>query len=776
MVIALPPQVPDLAIADLALTADQATWKLRNVGDPIPPTRALTFVVELQWLDQAGTPVGPPAGIVSDIRFPTPTYVHARSSGYSGSASSDYILRRPAGAAKLRVTEDSANVIQEKDETNNVAEVVLPLPPQSDLAFTNVFLVPPSRERLVIGFENRGKAAAPEFPWTMAWVDAAGKRLGTPYEGIGLALKPNWRFGTSNDSSDPKGKPMSIGKWLAQPKPDGAVQLEIIIDPENRIEESDEKNNRRTFDEWSPPKAETSTLSDLTLRDAKLSRENLKVTIVNVGKGTADRVMWQFRWLGGDGAALATSELEAAVGTLKPGASYPVELPIANARAFGIFRFLQDMPAGAAALEITVDPKNAIPESDERNNAARVELVGPDLALGSVEAQDGALRIEVKNIGTKASVATDIWLMWFGAKGSLPSSGGVGLPAITAGGTVTVSVPLDGKTEASQILREPPKDGTRLRIFLDGSRKVEELNEQNNDRMVEREKLPTPTAPTATKLPDLVVRDLVITPERPIWNTVVSFTARVENIGEASVGRSTATWLNLVRPRDGSMAIPMAQQPTTPDLAPGASAVARWEGEKFWTIQNGENEVIICAESMGYVRESNEQNNCARKKFTVAFPVPAKPSKPDLIVERISVTPAKSSEGDALTFSAVIRNAGSAAGESVAYFSLDLGNDDDPEGAPEPEDVPAIAAGATKTVTWQGEAAVAGTHKIEVCADVGEDVEEANEENNCREQTFTVGGAAAAPSVRSVASPFRSLLGAILSGLATPIVAGEAPF
>ncbi len=512
-----------------------------------------------------------------------------------------------------------------------------------------------------------------------------------------------------------------------------------------------------------------STLSVLTLRDAKLSGENLKVTIVNVGKGTADRVMWQFRWLGGDGAALATSELEAAVGTLKPGASYPVELPIANARAFGIFRFLQDMPAGAAALEITVDPKNAIPESDERNNAARVELVGPDLALGSVEAQDGALRIEVKNIGTKASVATDIWLMWFGAKGSLPSSGGVGLPAITAGGTVTVSVPLDGKTEASQILREPPKDGTRLRIFLDGSRKVEELNEQNNDRMVEREKLPTPTAPTATKLPDLVVRDLVITPERPIWNTVVSFTARVENIGEASVGRSTATWLNLVRPRDGSMAIPMAQQPTTPDLAPGASAVVQWEGEKFWTIQNGENEVIICAESMGYVRESNEQNNCARKKFTVAYPVPAKPAKPDLVVEQVFVLPSKPTASSRVEFATVIRNVGKAAAEeSIAYVVLDLDADGDPDGTPEPIDIPALKVGESRAVTWpDAEVLPAGTHTIEVCVDVGEDVDEVNEENNCRELTFMVG----APSRSSfLLLPLRL----VLDVFSTPIRAGTA--
>ncbi|MDP3771115.1 MAG: CARDB domain-containing protein, partial [bacterium] len=504
--------------------------------------------------------------------------------------------------------------------------------------------------------------------------------------------------------------------WVAV---EGTHTIDACADRAEVVAEMDETNNctRKEVRVSAPLPPPPPKLPDLVLRDATLSREKLKVTIVNVGKGTAERVMWQFRWLGTGNVALATSELEAAVGKLEAGASYPVEFPIANARAFGIFRFLQDMPDGAVALEIAVDPKNAIVESDEQNNSARIELAGPDLALGTVDARDGALSIGVKNLGTRDAKATDVWLMWFGAKGALPSSGAVDLPAIAAGKDVSVTISLDGKTEASRILRDPPKDGTKLRVFLDGSRRVEELNEQNNDRMIDRTKLPTPTAPIVTKLPDLVVRDLVITPERPQWNTVVSFTVRVENVGEASVGRSTATWLNLIRPRDGAMAIPVAEQPTTPDLAPGASAVARWEGEKYWTIQNGEHEAIICAESMGYVHESNEQNNCARKKFTVAFPVPVKPAKPDLVVQGVAFTPTDPEPGDVLTVTAVIRNAGTvAAPASVAWFTPNAESEgDDASAIPTPQDVPALAPGASTTVTWEEAwAAETGAETFEV--------------------------------------------------------------
>jgi hypothetical protein len=107
---------------------------------------------------------------------------------------------------------------------------------------------------------------------------------------------------------------------------------------------------------------------------------------------------------------------------------------------------------------------------------------------------------------------------------------------------------------------------------------------------------------------------------------------------------------------------------------------------------------------------------------------------------------------------------------------VDLGNDDDPEGAPDPLDAPALVAGATQALTWSWEdRAVAGTHNVEVCADVADDIEEANEENNCKEQTFTVSaGGAAADAPRRVAgvrvvSPELSW-GRILERLLGPLI------
>ncbi len=984
--ITIPAHRPDLAVTNLAHTGDAITWKQENIGDAV--SGKFSFVTLVEWLDTNGTTLARQEPETFTPKLLPKGVVGAQDTRVAYGIPASFFAP-PRGAVKLRVTVDPKNTVAEKDEGNNAVEIAIPESAlkRPDLTFSRVF-IPEGRSWLAVEYKNLESAVgSPEFSWAMYWVDASGKRLGTPYEGTRPALKAWGSSGASSDTDVP------LGKWLAQPKPAGATQLEIVIDPENRIAESDETNNRTTFDGWSPPKRETPKLPDLTitkatfdtaalrfqyhnrgdgearpgvsfwyewvdaagrrvselrwiniggmgprttsegnqlldfadldgergkiflgefvanapesathlkltidgpnahaeaneqnnsvllpnlvllrpdliLRDAALSREKLKVTIVNVGKGTAERVMWQFVWRGKNSEALATSEIEAAVGTLKPGASYPVELPIANARAFGIFRFLRDMPNGSVALEIAVDPKGAIAESDERNNTARVVLPSQsDLVVSDVEVRDGALHLGARNVGTADAKATDAWLMWFGVKGALPSSGAVDLPAIAAGKETTVVVPLDGSQKASRILRDPPTDGTRLRIFLDGSRKVDEANEQNNDAWLDRAKLATtanqlPVAdagediterdddgdgkemtrfysrnskdpdgkivkwawtvagrevatgqfpywrdvpvgthevtltvtdnggltatdtvrvtvqPKPATQPDLALDAFTMTPTQPKPGDTVTFTVRVVNRSTISVGTVSSVSFDIWT--DSKYRTQLAQ-PVVRDLAPGESQEFHWNDPKdrsyHWKPQAGSHRISVCVDNMKLITESNEQNNCSAVNVVVRAPEPVAPKQADLVVERISVTPAKPVVGDAaLTFTAVVRNIGGAASDaSVAYLSLDLGDDDDLEGAPEPEDVPAIAAGTTKTVTWQGEAAVAGTHRIEVCADVAEDVEEANEENNCREQTFTVGGAASATPARTVASPFRSILGAILSGLATPIVAGGGP-
>ncbi len=55
----------------------------------------------------------------------------------------------------------------------------------------------------------------------------------------------------------------------------------------------------------------------------------------------------------------------------------------------------------------------------------------------------------------------------------------------------------------------------------------------------------------------------------------------------------------------------------------------------------------------------------------------------------------------------------------------------------------ALVAGSTETETWSNAwVAVAGTHRLEVCSDVGLAITESDETNNCTTMTFTVASAA----------------------------------
>ncbi|MBI4142359.1 hypothetical protein HY480_00615, partial [Candidatus Uhrbacteria bacterium] len=532
---------------------------------------------------------------------------------------------------------------------------------------------------------------------------------------------------------------------------------------------------------------------------------------------------------------------------------------------------------GAHTIDVCADRAKVVGEADETNNCARKTVTVrapedetpklPDLLVESAAVELGALRIAARNDGGTVSDATDIWLMWFGTKGALSSSAAVNLPAVAAGGTtiVVVEVPLDGNTEASRILRDPPKDATKLRVYADGSRKVKEVHEDNNDAYLDRAKFPTapienkpPTAdageditardddgdgkedvrfysreskdpdgkiakwtwtvagrevatgqypywwkvPVGTHTvtltvtddkgasatdvvtvtvgakpstqPDLAFEAFTMTPTQPKPGDTVSFTARVANRSTISIGAVSTVSFDIWT--DGKYRTQLAQ-PVVRDLAPGESQEFHWNDPNdryyHWKPQAGSHRIIVCVDNTKLIAEADEKNNCAEVVVTVGVATPEPPSKPDLVPEALRVSPANARVGQMLTFSATVRNrGGSPASESVAWFLVDFDRDGETDLTSEPEEVPALAAGATKTVTWpQAIAAEPGSHTLEFCVDADEEVAEADEKNNCTKFPFTVSSTGTAPESSSLGSSFfSSLLGALFG--ATPIVAG----
>jgi len=113
-------------------------------------------------------------------------------------------------------------------------------------------------------------------------------------------------------------------------------------------------------------------------------------------------------------------------------------------------------------------------------------------------------------------------------------------------------------------------------------------------------------------------------------------------------------------------------------------------------------------------------------------------TEPDFIVlPVINVNPFPITAGTNANFTAFIQNIGYPANyNSTTRFRIDINNDGSWNVLNEIS--ASFISSAISISSWDTWTAVAGTHKIEVCADANNNIAENNENNNCRNETFTV--------------------------------------
>jgi choice-of-anchor C domain-containing protein len=105
----------------------------------------------------------------------------------------------------------------------------------------------------------------------------------------------------------------------------------------------------------------------------------------------------------------------------------------------------------------------------------------------------------------------------------------------------------------------------------------------------------------------------------------------------------------------------------------------------------------------------------------------------DLVVSSLTHTPVSPTTADIITFTVIVQNAGTAAA-GASTLRLQVGG----ESVPSTHSVPALAAGATYTVTRQETLDVAQNYQVTATADSTNAVTEANEANNERIDLFAV--------------------------------------
>ncbi len=320
--------------------------------------------------------------------------------------------RLAPGAYELLVVVDPGDRVPELDEGNNqqTARFAVGLP---DLRLLQVG-VQPSRQvplgqplRLLAQVENAGEGPSLE----PAVVEFAVRRMDAPFptspQPVGRVTVLALAAGEQGTAS----LELDTGRL-----PPGIYELQVVVDPENAIRETDEGNNRATarFVLGLPDLVVQSVTFDPIPPVVAGEPLTISAAIVNEGRGPAlAPVVVEF-------ALRPVREPEEAEGA-PPFGFAPVgrvELPELAAGGQAVAQLRLDtatLAPGRYELRVTVDPANAIAESDEGNNArvALLELVPetvaerPDLAITELKLLPERVRVgdpvevraEVANLG-----------------------------------------------------------------------------------------------------------------------------------------------------------------------------------------------------------------------------------------------------------------------------------------------------------------------------------------------------------------------------------------
>jgi len=380
------------------------------------------------------------------------------------------------------------------------------------------------------------------------------------------------------------------------------VQLQAVIDPEDTIRESDERNNRGPVVPYRLPAA-APRLPDLTvlepprLRFDEAQRE-LSVTIIVANLGS----------VAAGPHALSLADRGGGV-TMRP-----LALEGLGSREKQDFRLTIPIPEESlgARLELvaTIDPENAVRETDEANNESAAEVFTlppppaprlPDLRVGgltlSFDPQSRRLSATMTavNGGEAAAGRHELRILEQDRKVTVPP---VVLEGLAAGerqrltGGATLAEDLSGET-------------LRLRAVIDAAGAVRESDEDNNRGPLEAFTVPAPQGQA-----DLAIVAMQVS--RPARGDALEVRLTVANRGTAE---SPASEIDLRA--EGASAW---QRFDLPALASGATTEIAWTLPRPESLLGGRVEVSALADPDDRLPELLETNNAGRQ--AISLPVP----------------------------------------------------------------------------------------------------------------------------------------------------------
>ncbi|MGF7144550.1 subtilase family serine protease [Anaerotaenia torta] len=258
-------------------------------------------------------------------------------------------------------------------------------------------------------------------------------------------------------------------------------------------------------------------------------------------------------------------------------------------------------------------------------------------------------------------------------------------------------------------------------------------------------------------MPDLVVTDILWQPADPAAGDAVIFSATIRNQGngatQAGVINGVSFFVDGIQVSwsdNNSSAIPAGASVTV--TANGGPA-----GTAQWSATQGGHTIMAWVDDINRMTESNEGNNQYSKAMNVRggspLPTPTQvPGEPDLIVTGLTLNPEAPEAGNAVTFSATIKNQGTGATTAgiINGVSFLIGgtqvsfSDNNTDSIPPGGSITVTAnGGPSGSPVWT---AIQGSHTVTAWVDDVNRIAESNENNNQYSRTIQVGSSTPTPS------------------------------
>ena len=653
---------------DLTLDVGTFAWSPENpsVGDPV----TFSIVVKNEGGDAATFTLGYRIFSVENDAGPIPIQGEVEVPGIpAGSrAQVSFNWTAQAGPHGLEIVADAANQVDESSESNNAG---------TQLLYNGTALADVAIQSIVW---------SPEVP---AMGDAVTFSVTVGNEGEGRAGASNVQLYLGDDLLGeaalpeilPGGSETATFDWTAQV---GARDIRAIVDTGHAVTETNEDNNDLTIP------YEATVFVDLVVDEISWEPLNpsagdeVTFTVVVSNRGTLD-------------AEESTLELS---GLPQESAGHGQIAGIPAGESATVTLQRQAEP-GETTLVARADVHQAIMESDEDNNSAEAiygatrlaDLTVSDIALspGSpAVGEEVTVSVRLDNIGDGDAPDSTVRLFVDDVEYGEAAT----LPALSAGSSETVSFTwIAGMGKHT------------FRADVDHADSVYESDETNNESEVFQY--------GGGRAADLVVRSIDWRPERPSVGDTVTFSAVIENLGEAAARDFHVSF------RDKSGVWPPMENMFSGDMGAGHNTTVSFQ----WPADADPHEFAVVADSRGEVTESNEDNN----ELTVSYDATA---ASDLTVSSILLNPPKPSIGEDTTIDVTIRNEGlGRTGSFILRLSVYGPDGKLIQDSTSRRRVEEVSAGASKTEQFSWEA-MHGSHEIRAYVDSDEDIPETNESNN----------------------------------------------